>query len=219
MAAAVAVVATVTVTGRAARMRSKQRHISTAVSAVLTDGRAAWARRRVRKISIAAKSINPFPSMCKPSAKPSATTSHPSANPWETAHKSSHKIMCKSEHTQPDAAAVSVRGPRDVLRRAGRWRTPVLHGAGSGERPFSMAWVGNARSPRSRGWENARSPEGRFQRTPVLHGRGGRTPVIQRAGFRERPFSTAGVENVGLGVERPFPRAPKAGFQGRKQLG
>ena len=78
-----------------------------------------------------------------------------------------------------------------------RWRTPVLHGAGSGERPFSMAWVGNARSPRGRAWENARSPEGRFQRTPVLHGRGGR-----RAGFRERPFSTAGVG------ERPLSRGP-----------
>ena len=62
----VAVAAAVPVTGRAARMRGKQRNSSTAVSAVLTavsavltDGLAAWARRRVRKISIAAKSINP----------------------------------------------------------------------------------------------------------------------------------------------------------------
>ena len=45
----VAVAAAVPVTGRAARMRGKQRNSSTAVSAVLTDGRAAWARRRVRK--------------------------------------------------------------------------------------------------------------------------------------------------------------------------
>ena len=102
------------------------------------------------------------------------------------------------------------------------WRTAVLHGLGGkrlfpkgpgvGERAFSRGPLSeNARSPRP-GWDNARYPEGRFQRTPVLHDPLGMR-ICSSAGrswreLRQRAVSRCRGKTRGRGRGRPPPPPP-----------